>query len=869
MGLFNEVENFLNQKDVWTPGFGNDFDHSLADKSWDFLNEFPDNFKNDLPAVKNWLDDFVSSRDFENNDLTLKNPFTEKYSISIKEGDSSTILANSGLVVGTLHYIDANGNVVLAGDAMTIIQDDNGNIFTIIKDNVYTPLKDGTLATVNTVIETLQSAQATAENFINGYMGQINNLFTTPEGIAGLISDVATGIQRGDSPEEIAKFVATKLAVKQLLQQGSAAIKQQIQELLAGNAADQAAIESGNLLNLSQEGAAKLQGLESITNSVAFNYGYMVVIAYATTLLLNMNEGWDREEYTQAAVQSAAQVAAQMVVVHYFGSSASASGVGAAVAYMVSAGINDLYADDHMNSHQWQSAVVSAAVIGVAAAIGWALGGPVGAVVATIIVSQFMGGKEYGPGEYPNPYSYLDLTPKEDGTGNIIRGIEPEGVVAIAREYFHDDIYGTRGSDNLIGKSGTNTIMGYEGNDHLEGRGDVDLLIGGKGDDEVFGGNGNDQIYGSEGNDNLFGGNGDDVIVGDTGSPIVGSEQEAVGSNNDFIQGGNGDDQIMGEYGNDTIQGNTGDDIILGGQGNDRMEGGEGDDSILGEDGDDIIIGDSGQEAGGSGAGGNDIIDGGAGIDIIYGNAGNDNIRGGDDNDEIYGNEGVDIIYGDSGNDLINAGADNDLVFGGISNDIIYGADGDDTLSGEIGNDYLIGAEGDDTIDGGANDDVILGGTGDDIITTGEGNDTIIYRLGDGNDVIQEAVNSGQGTGNDVLRLSAINSKLSNNTTNKVVLTKSGNDLLIQIKDDTNNIISDNSITVKDQFLNQTQILKKIEFADGKYIDLTNITIPPSDGEISLTTYDLRLKTNIDTAILHNDNFANCNFINELARSRL
>jgi hypothetical protein len=165
-----------------------------------------------------------------------------------------------------------------------------------------------------------------------------------------------------------------------------------------------------------------------------------------------------------------------------------------------------------------------------------------------------MGGKEYGPGEYPDPYSYLKIEAKEDGTGNRIIGIESEGVVAIAREYYHDDkrrseasilqlaqlknkktceyLYGNSGSDNLIGKSGTNTIYGYAGNDHLEGlkrqslkpnevwqngcknnhglflansehfakqnlrTGDIDLLVAGDGEDEAFGGNGDDQIFG-------------------------------------------------------------------------------------------------------------------------------------------------------------------------------------------------------------------------------------------------------------------------------------------------------------------------------------------------------------------------------------
>ena len=706
------------------------------------------------------------------------------------ESDPRIMLADSGMI----------GSDALSPleEAIIRLKDSEGKEFSLVKD-VLVPLKDGTIATINTVLETIDSAKTTAETFINGYMGQVKEMLTNQDAIAGLISDVAAGIQRGDSPEEIAKFVATKLAVKQLLEQGSDAIKNQIQQLLVNNPADIAAIEAGDYSSLSSEGAESLRELDEVINSSAFNFGYRVAIVYATTMLLNADEGWDSQEYSEAAVHAVAQVTTQVAVSiavkeGWLGSSSSAgpagAGVGAFAAYMASTAINDLFADDHMNSHQWKSATVSAAVIGVASAIGWALGGPIGAVVASVIVSQFMGGKEYGPGEYPDPYSYLKIEAKEDGTGNKIIAIESEGVVAIAREYYHDDLYGNSGSDNLIGKSGTNTIYGYGGNDHLEGRGDIDLLVGGEGDDEAFGGNGDDQIYGGAGKDNLFGGAGNDQILG--------------GEDNDFIQGGTGDDQIMGEAGNDIIQGNAGSDTILGGAGNDTIQGNEGDDSILGEDGDDLII---------AGAG-SDIIDGGAGVDVIQGNEGNDNIRGGDGNDEIYGNEGVDIIYGDEGNDLINAGADNDLVFGGIGNDIIYGAAGENSLYGEIGNDYVIGGENNDTIDGGADDDVLLGGLGNDTITTGIGNDTIIFRSGDGQDTIDEADTitnySIDEVGDDTIYLSDLTSKLSDDSTNRVVLTKSGDDLVIQFKDDSGALTTD-QITIKNQLSGDGEIVKKIE----------------------------------------------------------
>ncbi|MBL6664523.1 MAG: M10 family metallopeptidase C-terminal domain-containing protein [Rickettsiales bacterium] len=431
-------------------------------------------------------------------------------------------------------------------------------------------------------------------------------------------------------------------------------------------------------------------------------------------------------------------------------------------------------------------------------------------------------GIEYAAGEYPTPYSYIKVIPKEDGSGNNIIGIEPEGVVAIAREYYHDDLYGNSGSDNLIGKSGTNTIYGYGGNDHIEGRGDIDLLVGGDGNDDIYAGNGDDQVYGGSGNDNLFGGAGNDTIVGGTGD--------------DYAQGGFDDDQIMGEEGNDILKGDAGNDIMLGGSGSDVIEGGVGDDSLLGEDGDDIILGEDGS----------DVIDGGIGEDIIYGGAGNDNIRGGDDNDEIYGGNGVDIIYGDSGDDIINSGADNDLVFGGISNDIIYGGEGDDSLYGEIGNDYVIGGSGADIVDGGVGDDILLGGIGSDTITFGIGNDTYIFRSGDGQDVIDESqtiLDYGiEEVGNNIIRLSEISSKTDNDL-DRLNLTKDGDNLVIEFLDDEGNATTD-KITINSQF-ESSEIVKTIEFSDGYKIDLTNVIVNGDDT----ISYVLETYSNIDTAI--------------------
>ena len=174
MGLVPQVKSFLDQKKVWTPGFGNDFEHSVVDKGWDFLKEFPTNFKNDLTTIKDWLDDFKDSREFEDDNTTLKTSFNDKYSFEIKEGNKSLQLANSGMIATDAVYVDANGNPVSEYSALFKVEDDSGNIFTLVRDNIYTPLKDGTLIAVNAIINTIDSATTSLISFINH---QIEGIF--------------------------------------------------------------------------------------------------------------------------------------------------------------------------------------------------------------------------------------------------------------------------------------------------------------------------------------------------------------------------------------------------------------------------------------------------------------------------------------------------------------------------------------------------------------------------------------------------------------------------------------------------------------------------------------------------------------------
>jgi len=799
--------------------------------------------------------------------------FNQDYFSNVLGYNGAKISAHSGNTADLLSSSNFTLKNINLSDYIDLHQDSNGNSFSIAKDESPITLKDGTIAAVNTVIKGINSSIQTTANFLTFEAQKTAEIIIerikSDTYLESLMGSVLADILLGENdPKEIAKH----LAEGQLRSLATSLLDENIRKVLVESGMSSSAIDNlvgpkvvNYVVSVDASGTKITTALDANGNPVGPTLNgtiYTAILNFAISAA--DSSGWDSEEYAQAAKVAIASAIVSAVVTTVL--TAIAPGIGTAAGIVISAVVCALvvgplvtYVDDQyeitedifimardltkdlirdpVNTIEDFDPVENAKQLIEYAKDYVENVGKFGRNILIGGYNLFGGnyGQTYKPGQYPTPYPSVSITAKPDGTGNIIQGLDPQGVTAIAREYYHDDIYGTSGSDNLIGKSGTNTVSGYGGNDHIEGRGDIDLLIGGAGDDEVFGGNGDDQLYGSEGNDNLFGGNGNDIIIGGTGASISG--EGSLEDGNDFIQGGNGDDQIMGEAGNDIIQGNAGNDTMLGGTGNDRIEGNEGDDSILGEDGDDMILGGVGS----------DIIDGGSGTDYIEGNEGNDNIRGGDGNDEISGNSGVDIIYGDAGNDLINTGSENDLAFGGLGNDIIYGADGDDTLSGELGNDYVIGADGADTIDGGAGDDILFGGVGNDTITTGEGNDTIIYRTGDGQDTITDTDTAG----NDILRLTEINSKLSNNTTDKLVLTKSGTDLIIQFKDDSGSIISSDKITVTNQFggseTNGTgsEILKKIEFADGKSIDLTNITIN-SDDSISYAT---SLYSNIDTSI--------------------
>jgi Ca2+-binding RTX toxin-like protein len=302
----------------------------------------------------------------------------------------------------------------------------------------------------------------------------------------------------------------------------------------------------------------------------------------------------------------------------------------------------------------------------------------------------------------------------------------------------NDILEGGEGNDELHGDGGDDILDGGAGNDLLIGDtqpGEAVLTSMEPGDDFLSGGEGDDELQGNAGHDVLLGGSGDDLLFGDDDGVDPSLEGD------DWLEGGDGADQLLGRGGNDTLIGGEGDDLGSGGEGDDEIVAGAGADQFDGEAGDDVLFGDDG----------NDLLLGGDGVDELHGGADDDLLIGGDGQDTLFGGAGVDELQGGRGNDMLVGEAgddrlfgqeDDDDLFGGGGNDGLRGDDGDDALDGGAGDDILVG-DADGQIGGTGGNDILIGGAGNDVLVGGGGQDTYRFDLGDGFDLIAEAVGEG------------------------------------------------------------------------------------------------------------------------------
>ncbi|WP_275451360.1 putative Ig domain-containing protein [Ruegeria sp. ANG-R] len=298
-----------------------------------------------------------------------------------------------------------------------------------------------------------------------------------------------------------------------------------------------------------------------------------------------------------------------------------------------------------------------------------------------------------------------------------------------------------------------------------------------------------------------------------------------------ILEGYDGDDHLIGAGGNDTLDGGYGDDTLAGGGGEDRLEGGYGDDTLAGGDGEDRLEGGYGDDTYVYRLGdGNDTIDDKFGFNILdlsafgaadvnfrpdgyylfvdFADGASVRVAGQFSDHADDSNRISEVVFSDGTLDEVaihaKALADqsgNAVIYGTYGwNDTLEGDASDQTLKGYSGDDVLIGGGGDDRLDGHSGDDTLIGGGGDDRLKGGHGDDTYVYRLGDGNDTIDDQYNF------NTLDLSTFN--LSDVSFS---IDRHGHDLFIDFSDGA-------SVRLSRQFYKNaedTNRISEIIFADG------------------------------------------------------
>ncbi|ALC16895.1 hypothetical protein DSOUD_2128 [Desulfuromonas soudanensis] len=326
--------------------------------------------------------------------------------------------------------------------------------------------------------------------------------------------------------------------------------------------------------------------------------------------------------------------------------------------------------------------------------------------------------------------------------------------------------------DNVIaGNGNANVLNGQEGHDTLIGNGGDDTLDGGSGADLMQGGTGNDTYLVDDVNDTvveLAGGGFDSVLTGlnyvlpeHVEKLMLSGHVDVSGTGNSLantIIGNDGANTLDGGSGADTLAGGAGDDTYIVDHAGDTVveAAGEGTDTVqasashtleanvenllltgnaaisgTGNELDNVITGNSAANVL-AGEGGNDTLDGGFGADIMAGGTGDDTYivdNAGDTVTEAAG-EGLDTVYS-SVSQTLAANVEN-LVLTGTANTNGVGNNLSNSLVGSAGDNILSGGGGNDQLEGGLGSDTLSGGAGDDhyIFRPGDGNDTIVDALG-------------------------------------------------------------------------------------------------------------------------------------------
>lgn len=446
----------------------------------------------------------------------------------------------------------------------------------------------------------------------------------------------------------------------------------------------------------------------------------------------------------------------------------------------------------------------------------------------------------------------------------------------------------------LVGTPDQDTLRGTDGNDRIRGLAGNDTLIGGAGDDTYLfsAGDGVDTIddLSAPGAENtvvlpewadpdnihlsLDAAKGELILAEDStgnelhltnfdrldpygkraveyfqfgpGGMILSYDELLTWVGGFTIDGTDGNDTLLGTAMSDVIMGGDGDDVLEGGAGGiagDRLWGGSGDDTYLFNKGDGTVyIADFLEPGAGN------VLQFGTGItpqDLLRNLRFERTEQGENDQGSFiitFGDGDTVIMNGFDPNDVDNSPRSVDtfrfddgttLSFSEVAR-FIFVVEGDDSanlLTGTNLSDRLYGYADDDQLKAGAGDDVLTGGTGNDRLEGGTGNDTYVFNLGDGNDTIIDA--SETGGENRVSFGSGI-------TQEDVSYEIDGSTLLISYGDQGDSITIEN---FSRDGSSGTPVIDTLEFSDGQILTLNQFLNHAPQVEATLD--DLQIQEDV------------------------
>ncbi|WP_323127639.1 calcium-binding protein [Acinetobacter rathckeae] len=429
----------------------------------------------------------------------------------------------------------------------------------------------------------------------------------------------------------------------------------------------------------------------------------------------------------------------------------------------------------------------------------------------------------------------LDLEQENGGYDKVITennldttGLYIEEVELIGQK--NSQVTGNQLDNKILGNSGNNQLYGGEGND---------TLYGGDGNDYLDGGEGNDILYGGEGSDyyvmknfdhiakdemgNLKVVYGDKVIEnGQTGIDtlelwgdlILINPYDLSSEDRTYTYIPDGIENIILKGDAKTVFGNNLDNEFWLNSNNNNIYAGKGKNTVHyanGSNKDTITFDTSTQQK-------NTLLIEGYFLNNIKANKVGNDLKlsfGSDSNDEItlrnyFKENAADFIHIElsEGNHVISKEWINHSILelrGDKNNNNLFGSGLNETIYGYEGNDYLDGGEGNDTLYGGSGDDTLYGGLGNDILDGGTGDDKYVYRLGDGQDIINQT-----GGGKDIVLFT------NGITKDRLSFTKDTNDLVVLVDKD-----PQQSVRIKDHFLSGEKAIAMVQ-PDGGYAILAS-----------------------------------------------